>query len=37
MILEVIFQLLNLFSSYESKNKCKSEISVLLLVKEQTF
>ncbi len=37
MILEVIFQLLNQFSSYECKNKRKSEISVLLLVKEQTF
>lgn len=37
MILEVIFQVLKLFPSYECKNKCKSEISVLLLVKVQTF
>ncbi len=36
MILEVIFQLLKLFS-YECKNKHKSEISILLLVKEQNF
>ncbi len=37
MILEIIFQLLKLFSSYECKNKRKSEISILLLVKEQNF